>query len=516
MENEERSNGQQNEFHDDEISLVDLWLVLVRRKNVIFGIVILCILTGLAYWATQSPQERYVTTIEVGRVVNDGGGIERIESRKVVENRLKNSALPTLRNEVARQFDVSVGELPRVSVQSPEAGDGDEFPGDFVFLQTTTSPENREIVDALHQGAVDFVSNSHDRLFRDFYERRLEVRLDAMELDLREMEDELLFRAEELAAETRLAEAEAELEKKKQAFPVRQKEREHRLERKKDELQAAVDAFRVQRQNLEHQLRRAGDRVDTLAENRERLEGRMARLSLEEELLAQQMEDLQNWLMASRDAQQRLYEGMERDADVALPTLLIGDQAENARKELANLRQRISIGLPERMDELDTRLTENRLAIQEAEEQIAELEAELSKREDDHARDLSERRREIAQMEESIRIAESEHNREVEALERRIERLTVDRDKIYAEHERKIEKKKGDIELFRTQMERMEATGAPAVAVPAESIGRGGKMILALSGVLGLMLGVFGAFFAEFVAVARETAARRENTEDAS
>ena len=77
-------------------------------------------------------------------------------------------------------------------------------------------------------------------------------------------------------------------------------------------------------------------------------------------------------------------------------------------------------------------------------------------------------------------------------------------EKFEADHERKIQRKQNEIRELKALEWEFSPTEVSASVIPAETIGRGGSLILALSGVLGVMLGVFSAFFAEFTSKARD------------
>lgn len=505
--NQEIRTGQQegnHEYYDDEISLVDLWIVLMRRKWVILGVMVACVLAGFAFWTTKERQERYVTNIEIGKYINDNNEETRLESREVVETRLRNAIMPSLRNEVADEFEQTLNGLPKVKIMIPDQ----EGTGDFVFLETIANPDKKEIVEALHQGIVDRLSRTHERMFNT-HENRFSIRLSQKKIDLQELKDEDNFNLQKLTAKSELEEVRDSLAEKQETFPIEQQKRKHNLARQKDELEAAKDTFEVKKQNLEHRVRRAEDRIEALAKDRERLEERTDRLSVEEALLTDQEDDIRQWMKNARESQQQLLGSVEENGNIALASLMLGNQAENARKQLTELRRRVSIELPESRAELEAKLEENARREIETRETVAEIETELEKLKKEHERDISERTRNIAQLEETIEKAASDHMRAVEAIERDIERMKAELKQLESDYQRDIDRKKREIELFSTNRDLIEPTAAEAVVVPAETIGRGGKMIVALSLVVGLMIGVFAAFFSEFITQAKRVEQER-------
>ncbi|MFW5908951.1 MAG: Wzz/FepE/Etk N-terminal domain-containing protein, partial [Desulfosalsimonas sp.] len=310
--NEEKRNSIAEggrDYYDDEISLIDLWMVLMKRKKVIFAVTLLCILGGFAFWLTRSPQERYITSIEIGRYLNENRELERIETRESIDTRLRNSIMPSLRNEVAEKFELPLEQLPKVNVRVPEK----EGTGDFVFLETTTTPEKKEIVDALHKGSFERLEKIHSDML-NIRKQRFSVRKSIMEMDLEELKDETRLRLLQASKKTELEKAENKLEERKEVFPIEHQERKHELELHKDGLEAAKDEFKTEEQNLEHSIRRTEDKIKQLSQEKERLQDRLKRVSVEEELFKGEIEDLENWMKNARDSQQDLYGTVHNDA----------------------------------------------------------------------------------------------------------------------------------------------------------------------------------------------------------
>lgn len=166
-----------SDYHDDEISLIDLMIALKRRKWLIAGVTIACLIAGLAFWSTQSRQECYVTSIEIGRYLNENNETERIEAREAVEIRLRNAILPSLRNELIDNTEKTLNGLPKVNIRVPE----EEDTGDFVFLKSITNPNDKEIVGSLHQGILDRLSEHHERRF-NIYKQQFSFLTDVIKI----------------------------------------------------------------------------------------------------------------------------------------------------------------------------------------------------------------------------------------------------------------------------------------------------------------------------------------------
>jgi len=114
---------------------------------------------------------------------------------------------------------------------------------------------------------------------------------------------------------------------------------------------------------------------------------------------------------------------------------------------------------------------------------VDEMHTRLERLEEELAAELPRRRSEL-----EVRLAE---------IESRLENLQAERDR----HEARFQRQSAEIE---STLDRMHPTRARALALKSISpSGAGSALIVALSAVLGGMLGVFGAFLAEFLAGAR-------------
>ena len=90
----------QNMGNDDEISLIDLWLVLARRKWVILLVMLASVLLALFYALSKPDVYRYFASIEIG-VMTHGDKRDFLEQPQSVLAKLEKSYIP----EVLSQYD---------------------------------------------------------------------------------------------------------------------------------------------------------------------------------------------------------------------------------------------------------------------------------------------------------------------------------------------------------------------------------------------------------------------------
>ncbi|MCO6441276.1 MAG: hypothetical protein J5I81_09350 [Nitrococcus mobilis] len=216
--------------HDDEISLIDLWIILVRRKWVVAGVLLLCVLLGLGWVLVKPPGYQYETTIQIGEVFS-GDTLQPIEPVTSVLAKIQETYIP-----LARTQHLSGGTLGgfKLEARSPQgsalivvSGEGSaaqqstylELLHDvFQQIQTDLSPRfkaarqaterERESAETRLQQLMAEAKLSQGQLERlDSWTQTVEQRLQAVRADLqalREQRNGLLKRDSADSADMRL------------------------------------------------------------------------------------------------------------------------------------------------------------------------------------------------------------------------------------------------------------------------------------------------------------------------
>ena len=124
-------------YYEDEISLVDLWLVLVKRKKVLFSVFLIFLLVAVLASVIKKDKYEFISVVEIGRIPA-GNGFDYVESQSSAKAKLEQayiaSALSTFDEEVQDKFKVKI-DTPKntslLSVRTKGVGDDVELQQQF-------------------------------------------------------------------------------------------------------------------------------------------------------------------------------------------------------------------------------------------------------------------------------------------------------------------------------------------------------------------------------------------------
>lgn len=156
---------------DDEISLIDLWLVMIQRKWIILSVALLGLALGAGYMWMTPLKFQYTTGITLAELYNGGGivgvlsqgktllssqdgegivgvlsqGTTFLSSQDSIVSMLRTQIIPDHRRDLSREG----GPVPSVAVIVPK----EDY--SCLKLSTIAEPENSQQVTKLHQVVVD-------------------------------------------------------------------------------------------------------------------------------------------------------------------------------------------------------------------------------------------------------------------------------------------------------------------------------------------------------------------------
>ncbi|MCG5547588.1 hypothetical protein [Halorhodospira halochloris] len=440
---------------DDEISLIDLWLVLLRRRWVIVGVFAATTALGSAYALTQDSEERFVTPVQIGQYMDEEGNINSLEPAQQLVTRLSESVLPAMRHRLATELAEEDPDLdthqeaapPSIKVTLPD----EENHEGLLLLRSSAPLANTPEVELFHNNVLDLINEQHNNLL-DIEKTRFESIIANEKMEIDELIAERYQRLQDL---------------------------ENKLEGAKDDIDEIASEHSIQKQKLEHHIADAEARIEGFEKQQEQIQEKIARLEQRREFLQGRETTLSELISDFRPAELRSLEDTESLSNVATGMMLRGSLTANLHYQLSAVREELSLGLDERRSELEDRLLRNQYNLQTVQ------------------RELAERRNEAAQLEDRFERKKSEAERKLAERELRLEQFEE-------RFDREVQRKRNELRVLERRQDHFQPTSASVIAANIGSGDDRRSLIAALSAVLGLMLGVFGAFFAELHNRARE------------
>lgn len=142
---------------DDEISLIDLTLVLLHRKVLIGVIFLLCLLLGLTAALLMPRTYTYSTSIETGsQLIN--GQILPFESTETLSAKISHSFIPLVLNDYQKSM-AKDSSLPKITVSIPKKSS-------IILLETKGTETDGEQLTGLLNSITRKIQDDHARIYQ--------------------------------------------------------------------------------------------------------------------------------------------------------------------------------------------------------------------------------------------------------------------------------------------------------------------------------------------------------------
>lgn len=433
------------ESHADEISLIDLAMVLYRRRRLIFAVAALTVLAGLAFALIKPADYRYSTPLTLAATLEatkDGSNsIRLVESPQDVATRLNEAILPVARRTVAEHDRIDVERLPFAEVKA--AKDQEQL-----LLTSTASEADFNLVQLVHQEALKSLQRSQDLKLFIVREQYL-ARLRRAELKLAELTDSAVFAAH-------------------------QTEKQRAIEAKQLAIQGLTDSRRVDEKELEGRMLDATHRQASLVDQERLVRERLAKQKEAEALLRTEIGEIRDSL-AAVESRQKQAEQQSSDGVNALGVMLVRSQLLQYWQRQSNLEERLTITLPAETKSLEKELADLARTRASVQATVVELESRLSK-------------------------LRADYERKAQSMGSELGQKKKDYEKFLTDHERARLLQEQQVAELQAIVNQIRPTGAMEVAVRSDKpVGPRKLVVLIISVVLGVMLAVFAAFIAEFL-----------------
>jgi LPS O-antigen subunit length determinant protein (WzzB/FepE family) len=384
------ANELQTYHHEDEVSLIDLWRVLSKRKKLIWGITFSLIILGIAAALVISKKYEYKSILQIGMIKD-----KPIEDVETAKSKLQNSFLPMV---LVQYHNENPEEpIPNFNVSVPKNSQ--------VVMLSSKAPESKgQQYIELQNKIAALLAKDHSVSFEK-YENEILHKLKVVELEVAALKDERLIKMDH------------------QAIERKAKAKENTISKINDDISLTVEKIKG---------------IDRL-----------------EKLKTKQLSKANSQISEFRQVQMQLAKGTGTESQKILTRSMVDSEIHRLLNKEAELEQYLSVNLRQ------------------------EREA-LHKKQDELIRTKNLQKSEL-------------------------ENIKAELMKFDFELEQKIEKK--NLQLASLQLQLRNSQPTKMIVPPqrsAKPVGPGRKVIVALSGILGLMLGIFVAFFAEFLNKVKE------------
>jgi hypothetical protein len=384
------ANELQTYHHEDEVSLIDLWRVLSKRKKLIWGITFSLIILGIVAALVIPKKYEYKSILQIGMIKD-----KPIEDVETAKSKLQNSFLPMV---LVQYHNENPEEpIPNFNVSVPKNSQ--------VVMLSSKAPESKgQQYIELQNKIAALLAKDHSVSFEK-YENEILHKLKVVELEVAALKDERLIKMDRQTIERKV------------------KSKENDISKINDDISLTMEKIKG---------------IDRL-----------------EMLKTKQLSKANGQISEFRQVQIQLATGTGTESQKILTRSMVDSEIHRLLNKEAELEQYLSVNLRQ------------------------EREA-LHKKQDELIRTKNLQKSEL-------------------------ENIKAELMKFDFELEQKIEKK--NLQLASLQLQLRNSQPTKMIVPPqrsAKPVGPGRKVIVALSGILGLMLGIFVAFFAEFLNKVKE------------
>ncbi len=188
---------------NDEIDLVRLFQIIVKRKSLMLFFLILCLLAGFSYvYVTESIYE-YATTLQVGTALSEGkDAINRsqIEGSTSVGLKLEKVYIPAAVLQLEKKYNTRIAKTKAKEQKN----------SDIVLITSKGSADDGLLLKELHQAVVAPLIVSHRNMITA-PQKKYEILVQRSKLILKDLEDPKLFELKEKSYQRKIEAAQMEL-----------------------------------------------------------------------------------------------------------------------------------------------------------------------------------------------------------------------------------------------------------------------------------------------------------------
>lgn len=430
---------------EDEISLIDLFRLLLTNKKLI--ILIACVITTIAtaYALSKPKLYEYSVNIDIGSIdVSSASAVSKqpLDTPQNVHANLVNGYIPVVL-EAYRQNNPDDTNGYKIEASIPKGSS-------IVQLKARGTEEQAVVYKQLMKQVVAGLVKDHEKKIAST-KNQMKKDYKLAKLELSELEDATNQAVRDLTFKKNLVETQTKLE--------------------------ALQDPRLTaspRHELEKNIALQKKELSSLQEQEISIKAQLNRLDQSRDLLVKQITELDDQVQTALQQRQQAKTRIG-DESRAMTMLMIDNEIQQNRDRLARLEERLYLGLENDREKLSGELNDNARSQQIQQQEIRSAQGKL----------------EEWGLENTINIR---------TYEAEIALLKVKQQQQLANQQRAIARKNETIRELGDRLDNIQPTRAVTdIIASSEPVGAGAKVIILLGVVLGLMAGVFAAFAREFM-----------------
>jgi len=434
--------------YEDEINLLDLWLVLSKHRYVILIVALACLILGGGYAMTRPVLYEYGAALQIGSM-SAGAGTEKkhIETTENLLAKLTEGYIPFVLYEYLKE-NPEVKSAPGIKARVPKKSD-------LIVIESKGTDEDSAVHLSLISQVVAQVKKDHQPQM-DMTRSQFEFSLKQEKLRLSELQNPVTLKEKQKSLEMDLLKAQIALDNLKD-----------------------VRLTRVVKQELETQKKSQQNKLSALGDEAEMLLSERKRLDDVDRLLEKQIAELSATL--NNELKNRnISENNVSSGEGAMTLLLIDNQVQGNRNRLAKLEERLNIGQQSLREKLDNQSKENKRQAEYYKTLIADTNRQLAKLDIDNGNKQQTIAAEVSSLKLKLEKLQLAHENEILNQQQKIDDLSYKLNGI------------SDTQTLTDPMQSFEPVSSKK------------KLIVILSLFVGLFVGVFVAFFLEFLSKVKE------------
>ncbi len=434
----------------DDISLIDLWLVLTKHKKILMSIVFAAMLLGVFYAMSKPTLYNYSATLQIGAMMVSDGGKQHFESIESPENalsKLTESYIPSVQYAYLKE-NPSLKKYPDISARIPKNSS-------LIILESKGVEEDSDIHLDVIRRIIERLRKDH-KLSIDITKGEYKNLLKRAEIALSDLENPMILTTKLNSIQQSLLDSKISIEKLK----------DERL-------------IKVAKQQLMSDIASHKNKLSSLDDEAKQLSSELKRLADVDSLLETQItglaQTITNELKNRKETAKNISTGPG-----AMTMLLIDNQIQSNRDRLARLEERLYIKQYNLREKLENQIKEN-------------------KRMKTYERAL------IVDVNNNLQKLDIDNKHSLQKLLANHKGLEIQLSKIKLDHNNQILKVQQEIQGYSLKLKGLRET--QSLTPPMQSlkpVSSKRKLIVVVSLVAGLFLAIFVVFILEFLSKVKE------------